>query len=887
MLLTYWGEKKLEIITSHNALDFDGLASMVAAGKLYPAAVKVFSGTLSKNVKKFMALYKDLLMIKTPRELDLKQVSRMIIVDTANINRLGHLQEIAARSDMDFLIYDHHPVAFDDLRQGVREIHQVGAATTILVEEIMAQNIGISAFDATILALGIYEDTGSLLFTSTTPRDLTATAFLLGKGANLAVVANFMEQPFSGEQRQLLQVLLNHVQHYRINNLDVVVAVSETDEFIPGLDSVTYRLFEVENSDVIFVCALMEGKVNVVARSRNSNARVNETLRILGGRGHEKAASAMVKNKSISEVVDIILQQLGNINPGLMARDIMSTPVKTVPTHFTMEEAGRIMLRYGHTGMPVVEGQTMVGVISRRDVDKANLHNLGHAPVKGFMTTNILRTAPDTPVGEVQKIMVDNDIGRLPVVDKGRLVGIVSRTDILRTLHGDDYPEDYEVLYSLEGEELNCLSMMEERLPAKILAILRLAGQIADHLGSTVYCVGGFIRDFLLQVPNFDLDLVVEGNGEELAADLAARLGGKQRTHERFRTAVVTLPDGTKIDVATARTEYYEFPAALPRVEKSSIREDLYRRDFTINTLAIYLNPDRFGDLIDYFGGRRDLEKGIIRILYNLSFVEDPTRILRAIRFEQRYSFTIEADTLRFAIDAIERRMLGKLSYKRILHELILILSEKDPGNSLDRMKEIGLWQYILPEVKLEHLNRVTLKRISIVVTWLEERYYPANVKSWLVYILVLLARLNNDELEGVLVRYPFDNYAIRAIRESRPVPATAEFFTQNDHLEPHRIDKMIGEWTRENLVYLLLLVREESAWNNLVNYLDRKEWVQIEINGNDLKEMNIKEGPVYRRIFDKLYRLKLDGLIHNREDELVQVKKWMEEGEFADPMVD
>ena len=887
MLLTYWGEKNLEIITSHNALDFDGLASMVAAGKLYPAAVKVFSGTLSKNVKKFMALYKDLLMIKTPRELDLNQVSRMIVVDTANINRLGHLREIAARSDVDFLIYDHHPAAFDDLSRGAREIHQVGAATTILVEEIIARNISISAFDATILALGIYEDTGSLLFTSTTPRDLSATAFLLSKGANLSVVANFMDQPFSGEQRQLLQVLLNNVQHYRINNLDVVVAVSETDEFIPGLDAVTYRLFEVENSDVIFVFALMEGKVNVVARSRNSNARVNETLRVLGGRGHEKAASAIVKNKSTQEAVDIILQQLGNINPGLLARDIMSTPVKTVPTHFTMEEAGRIMLRYGHTGMPVVEGQTMVGVISRRDVDKANLHNLGHAPVKGFMTSNILQTSSDTPVGELQKIMVDNDIGRLPVVDNGRLVGIVSRTDILRTLHGDDYPEDHEVLYSLGGEELNCLSMMEERLPAKILAILRLAGQIADNMGSTVYCVGGFVRDFLLQVPNFDLDLVIEGNGEELAAGLAERLGGKKRIHERFRTAMISLPDGAKIDVATARTEYYEFPAALPRVEKSSIREDLYRRDFTINTLAIYLNPDCFGDLIDYFGGRRDLEKGIIRILYNLSFVEDPTRILRAIRFEQRYSFTIEPDTLRFATDAIERRMLGKLSYKRILHELILILSEKDPGNSLDRMKEIGLWKYILPEVKLEHLNRVTLKRISIVVAWLEERYYPVNVKSWLVYILVLLARLSDDEVEGVLVRYPFDNYAIRAIRESRQVPATAELLTQNDRLAPHRVDKILGEWTRENIVYLLLLVRDEAAWDNLVHYLDRKERVQIEINGNDLKEMSIKEGPVYRMIFDRLYQLKLDGLILNREDELVQVKRWMEEGKFADKMVD
>jgi tRNA nucleotidyltransferase (CCA-adding enzyme) len=177
-----------------------------------------------------------------------------------------------------------------------------------------------------------------------------------------------------------------------------------------------------------------------------------------------------------------------------------------------------------------------------------------------------------------------------------------------------------------------------------------------------------FVRDLFLRLPNFDVDLVVEGDGIVLAQQLAERLGGKAKIHERFKTAVITLPDGLKVDVATARTEFYEFPAALPRVERASIKEDLYRRDFTINTLALALNPGNFAELIDYFGGRKDLEKGIIKILYNLSFVEDPTRILRAIRFEQRYKFTIEEDTLKFARDAIARRLLDKLSYARIIH---------------------------------------------------------------------------------------------------------------------------------------------------------------------------------------------------------------------------
>jgi tRNA nucleotidyltransferase (CCA-adding enzyme) len=273
----------LVIITSHNALDFDGLASMVAAKILYPQAVQVFSGTLSRHVKKFMALYKDLINIKTPKELDLDQVQCIIVVDTANINRLGHLKNIAARPHMKFIIYDHHPEAEDNLLGEKVEIHKVGAATTILVEEIKRQGISISPFDATILALGIYEDTGSLLFTSTTPRDIEAAAFLLESGANLSVVANFMEQSFSGEQRQILQDLMKNTRHYNIKNTDIIVSYTTTDEFVQGLDALTYRLLEVENGEVALVAAAMKGKTYVVGRSRSNNINVNEVLQGLGG----------------------------------------------------------------------------------------------------------------------------------------------------------------------------------------------------------------------------------------------------------------------------------------------------------------------------------------------------------------------------------------------------------------------------------------------------------------------------------------------------------------------------------------------------------------------------------------------------------------------------
>jgi tRNA nucleotidyltransferase (CCA-adding enzyme) len=882
MLIALDGSKRVEIITSHNGLDFDGLASMVGASKLYPGAVMVIPGTVSKNIQQFMGLYKDSLFIKTPREIDITKVKRTILVDTANPDRLGELKGLTGRPEMDFHIYDHHPASEEDLQGSVHETNKLGATTTMMVEKIIEHKINISPFDATILALGIYEDTGSLLFPSTTERDARAVAYLLSCRANLKVVANFIEQPFSEAQRQILHGLLDSIRHYPINNVDIVIAIHNGEAYIPGLDLVTYRLAQMEQGDAIFVIASMQGKINVIARSATASLRVNEVLKNLGGRGHERAASAIIRGKTCQQVAKLIIEQINErIRPSVTAREIMSTPVKTVALYKTMEDAGRIMLRYGHTGMPVVDGNKVVGMISRRDVDKAIVHELGHAPVKGFMTTDVLSISPDTPIGEIQKIVVENDVGRLPVVENGSLVGIVSRTDILRILHGEDYPEDHELMYPLsEGGIENFAVLMQSRLPANIFAILQIAGEVAQELESTVYCVGGFVRDLFLEVPNFDVDLVVEGDGRQLAIDLARKLHGKVRIHERFATATIILEDAGKIDIATARTEYYEFPAALPMVEKSSIREDMYRRDFTINTLAICLNPGKFGDLIDYFGGRKDIQNRYIRILYNLSFVEDPTRILRAIRFEQRYQFTIEVDTLRFARDAIERRLLGKLSYKRILQELILILSEKDPLGALRRMKETGVWQFILPEVQLDTLGKIPLQRIPLVIGWWNNRY-GREVKAWLVYLLVILGRLSESQLVDVLKRLPLDKYAQRCIEDSAQIPQLAKHITTDINLPPSQLHRILNHLNIENLIYLLLIIKDENAWERIVNYLDVREQAKVEINGHDLKKLGLKPGPHFKEITTELFDLRLDGINRNREDEISTVLQWIKEGRF------
>ncbi|NLV15897.1 MAG: CBS domain-containing protein [Syntrophomonadaceae bacterium] len=871
----------MDIIVSHNNLDFDGLASMVAAGKLFPRAIPVVSGTLSKNVRKFMGLYKDSLVFKLPNEIDLEKVERVIVVDTRNLNRLGALKVLGER-EPEYIVFDHHPSGSGDLVGIINEIHKVGATTTILVEKIREKGINLTPFEATILALGIYEDTGSLLFSSTTSRDAEAVAYLLSQGTNLSVVAGFAEEPFDNEQRKLLQALLENIKLWRINGHDVVWASSLISGFVPGLDMVTHHLSEVEACDAVFVAVIMQGKAQVVARSKTPNIMVNEILAPLDGRGHEKAASAVVKKPDLDSIEQIIYRGLEEyVRAGLQARDIMSSPVKSITLQVTMEEVGRTMLRYGHTGMPVVDGEELVGIISRRDVDKARTHNLGHAPVKGFMSGEVVTVTPDTPISEIRRIVVARDIGRVPVVDNGRLVGIVSRTDLLRTLHGDHYPEDHMVLFNpsddASGPDLQ--DTMEARLPRRIKDILQIAGNIADLMEVGVYCVGGFVRDLLIGVPNFDVDLVVEGDGLVFAERLASKLGGRSRLHERFKTGVVLLSDGYKIDVATARTEYYEFPAALPSVERSSMREDLYRRDFTINTLAICLNQHRYGELVDYFGGLQDLHEGLIRILYNLSFVEDPTRIIRAIRFETRFKFRIEPNTLDLARDAIHRRLLRQLSHKRIRQELLLILEERDPMPALRRMDEIGVWEYVLPEVKLDGALRYTLRRVPRVLAWLAERQLDLGLRRWVVYLEVLLAEVSLDVLAQILDRYKFDRDANKSLLNTPVMIEMARVFQENPDMPMSKLDCLLRGYSRENIVFFLLCVNEEWAWEKAVKYMELVKEVKSEMTGKDLIEMGLKPGPVFQVILDKLWAARLDGQVSCYEEEMALVQNWLEEG--------
>jgi tRNA nucleotidyltransferase (CCA-adding enzyme) len=869
----------MEIITSHINTDMDALASMVAAQKLYPYAKMVFPGKLSKTVEEFMSLHKDTINIRTTKQIDLKKTKRLIIVDTKNPRRIGKIADILSNPELEVHIYDHHPWADGDVRGKIEIVEPIGATATLLVEQIKRKDIPLSSVEATVLALGIYSDTGSLIFNTTTPRDAAAVAFLLGQGANLSVIADFLGRPLTDEQKSLLKTLLVSAEHHLISGAKILIAKGTVDDFVEGLALLTHQLAEIEKLDAVFTVVMMEDRTHIVARSSIPGINTNEILSGFGGGGHAAAASATVKTQNIEEVINTLLKYIrGKVHPPMKVSNIMSSPVKTVPPEMTITEVNALMLRYGHTGMPVVQGDNMVGVISKRDVEKAVHHGLGHAPVKGYMTRNVLTVDPEMSVSEVQKIMIENDIGRLPVTRDGMPVGIVSRTDILRTMH-EGFQASHWTIYSQKDKSKYVYQNLREALKRKLAPIawnlLQEAGKTAAEMGYNVYTAGGIVRDALLGVESLDVDLVVEGNGILLARALSEKSGAFLRVHEKFGTAEICFPNGLQIDVATARVEFYEYPAALPEVESSSLKQDLYRRDFTINAMAVILGEERFGDLIDPFDGRDDLYKGLVRVLHNLSFVEDPTRILRALRFEQRYHMRIEQQTLSLLRRAVKDGMLERVSVERLWEELKHIMAENNPVKILQRLAEVEAWQYIFPGIEYWDIQPV-LSNLPEAIALLKEHGQP-EPEPWLPYWLSILHRSQPAMAENLCQRYNLSKRQSVMTRQIVEMLPDIVKLLQNKKIKLSEAADILLSVPVEAYALLLSLLPGDYQ-EHFLNLLEAMQTNKPCIGGEEIKKLGYRPGPIYKQVLDALRRARLDGQINSTEDEIVFVKEFLRE---------
>ncbi|HEY9712624.1 MAG TPA: CBS domain-containing protein, partial [Chroococcales cyanobacterium] len=439
----------MELILTHNNMDFDSLAAEFGVSKLHTNARMVLGYPLVGNVRNFLALYRSSLPIAQMKYVDLDQVSRLFIVDCQDLDRLDdHAKKLITDPTYKcpYTIFDHHQSDPDSLSAGASEdsvIERVGAATTILVDQIRRKKISLTPFEATLLAIGIYEDTGCLTYSGTTEKDAICVSYLLKHGADLSIVNDYIRPKLSDEQLGLMEDLVKNARTLNIGGARIIISTAERVAYLDGLASLTRKLTEITSADAAFTAVFMRDRIHVVGRSDTPSVDVRSVVRKFGGDGHHGAGSAVVRKSTVAEVCETIETVLqAQVIPEKTAEEIMVAPVRTIKSSITMDEASRVMLRYGLDGLLVSENDKIVGVVSRRDIDQATHHKLGHAPVVGFMSRPVISISPRTSLSKIQEIMVREDIGRLPVLDsEEQLVGLVSRQDVLKTLYGssDDF----------------------------------------------------------------------------------------------------------------------------------------------------------------------------------------------------------------------------------------------------------------------------------------------------------------------------------------------------------------------------------------------------------------------------------------------------------------
>jgi tRNA nucleotidyltransferase (CCA-adding enzyme) len=872
----------MKVITTHKNADFDSLSSLVAAKKLYPDAVLVFPGSQEKTLREFLiqsTLY--LYDIAKMKQVDLNAVDTLILVDTRQKGRIGEFGRLIEDRKAAVHVYDHHPASQDDVAGEVEVIGQTGATVTILVLLIRERGLDVTPEEATIMMLGIYEETGSFQYPSTTVKDFEAAAFLLSRGANVNIVSDMLVKELTPEQVSLLNDLINGITSYTINGIDIVISEASSEKYVGDLAVLVQKLRDIENINVIFALFRMEDRVYVIARSRIPEVDVGHVLALLGGGGHKEAASCTIKDLTLIEVKEKLLQTLRyNVKPLWKARDIMFFPVKAVDAASPLEEATNLMVKYNINALPVTADSRVSGIITRQIGEKAAFHKLEDISVKEYMIADFKTVSPEDSIEKVKEIIIGNSQRFLPVTKGGELVGAITRTDLLRVLQ-DDITKT--MMGKMEHHEVyqkrrNVRKLMEERLDDETLKKLVDIGKLADRMGFHSYVVGGFVRDLLLRIDNLDVDIVIEGDGVRFAETMKSEFGVKIRPHREFATAKVIYPDRFKIDIATARLEYYRAPATLPIVEHGSLKLDLYRRDFTINTLAISLNRNTFGELIDFFSAQRDIKEKTIRVLHSLSFVEDPTRILRAIRFEHRFAFQIAKHTMRLIKNAVKLDLFTRIRGKRLWTELSLILLEDEPEKILKRLTELDLLRFMSPHLVFNKEKERLFVQMHGILQWYQLLYRSKPCDRLLYYVLGLVDAMKLEDIEDFARSAEVSERVRRKTLENveRAREVMVRLLTRSFSMKKSEMYGLIEPLSQEARLFIMAKTRSEEIKKLLSSYIAYADSMKPHVTGKDLKRMGVREGPIFTEILRALKEAKIDLNIETREEELRFVEHFL-----------
>lgn len=876
----------MKIVLTHHNPDFDALSSAVAAALLYRCDQVILSSNTEGNVSEYLdrvdlGIEISRMNKKELEDMPEEKIELAVVTDCKLKNRLGYLNKILSRADK-VIVFDHHQSKESDIGADEMYFFPYGATTTILVNRIREENIPIDPEQATLLLMGIYEDTGFLSFNTTKSEDLRACAYLLDAGADLSGVPYYIKRDMSKEQVFLLNELLMNMTLIIAEGVYVGVSSASFDEYVEEISFLAHKIIDMENLDALFILVRLGDRIVLVGRSKTESIDASEICYHFGGGGHPAAASSIIKDRMLPEAFDTLKNVIKDkIKPTKNAESIMTYPVKCVSFYQTFDEALSLFMKYNLNMMPVVKEGATVGIISRKDILQGIKHGLSDEPVNSIMQIEFEKVNPDTPYYEVEDIILGANQKIVPVEKDGILVGVITRTDLLRLMREDmDKTPGYMKgrIKSLGlSKTRNLSNVLKDRLPEKYFSILEEVGMLSDELRMNAYIVGGFVRDLLMRNKNFDVDIVVEGDATVVARTYAGRKGAKVSVHDKFKTAVVIL-NGDRIDFATARTEYYDFPAAAPEVESSSIKNDLYRRDFSINSLAVQINNKDFGKLIDFFGGQKDIKDKKIRVLHNLSFVDDPSRVFRAIRFAVRFGFEIGPHTKKLIKHSVNLNLIERIAGVRLFQELKYILSEDNYIDALKLLDEYDLFKYYSAKEVYNSGKLENLENLEKIYSWYTFQFSEVCDEIYKSRFCVLFSNLTFKEVVNLGERFNFSGKMrddlIKGLLKTKNVVLK---ITKTKEVTPAKVYRLLNPLSNEYIFSVGALLSQKDDYL-IKDYFTKYRNTKLLINGNDLKKLGYKPSKLFGVVLEKLLDLKLDGYITNKEDELNWAKKLFRE---------
>lgn len=741
----------MEIILTHEQADFDAAASVLAAWLLDPSRIPVLPKRRNRNLAAFLEDYQKSFPFCTWSSVPLMAIKRIYITDTQKITVHKRIENVN-----DVVVWDHHPHQhiWPDRAENIYE--STGACTTFLVEKLSErQDVHPGRLFATLLLMGIYEDTGFLSYGTTTSRDIRAAAWLMDQGADPDLMRRYVLTPLTEHQQSAFDLLMRSCSSHEILRKKILIAAADVREISDEFSAVAHHMRDLLSPDGLVLLFGTKGGVRMICRGATDEIDFGALMKHFGGGGHARAASALVPFD---------------------------------------------------------------------DVDDPNVTEKTEK-----LTAEILRVLPEY----------------------------------------------------IQPMKKNLWNKIQEELTPQRRDLIKQVTKTAQQMGMPVYIVGGVVRDLLLDRPMMDFDIVVEGDATRLGKQLAAEYGGNLAVYPQFFTARWEpdhdMPDdGLLLDLISARSEIYEAPGELPVVKLSDIGSDLRRRDFTINTLAIRLDGETRGEVLDICGGFDDLQKGLIRTLHERSFIDDPTRMFRAVRFEQRFGFLIEPDTLRQLREQLEG--IENLTGQRIWHELKLFCAEPCPEADFARIVQLGMAAQIHPGLvwsrKIEedclHYRTLIPEKERLFPSGNFETEHEEEGPLWVWFSA--LPREYIDELEERLLLSGYSREGIEYtwfMRGEFPLYEDARdsqvyFFLEKIPLAPMNC-------------YFRICTSERGR-EQMMNYVMKWSFAQPVMKGNDLRQMGFEPGPKLGEILKRLRAAVIDGEVRTKQDEIDLVETFRQE---------